>query len=237
MRYHGALATRATWTSFAALLLVSSTATCRVFLEIEVTKEIMWVEVVPFNAVWGRDLATLIDFCLVEHRLLTVVLDDVTVGVTEVPTLVRWLAILVDTISLSILQDDNVALIITIEVTKDVVLVEVPGIVVWRDLDSWVAVLELHERLLRHFKCLLLGWQCLVPDCRLNIEVEVLTWGSWLVLSGLLGGFKGSCLLSFGFSTESGSFSILSGLLVCCFSSLSGLFFSVLASFLFLLAL
>jgi hypothetical protein len=86
------------------------------------------------------------------------VFDDITVSIAEVTTLVSGLAILVNTIALGILQDNNVALIIAIEITEDIVLVEVPGIVVWRDLDSWVTVLELHERLFRHFKCFLLRW-------------------------------------------------------------------------------
>jgi hypothetical protein len=198
---HLALAAGTGRATFTALLLVCGTATRGIFLEVKVTKEVMWVEVVPFNAIWCRDLATVIDFVLVEHLLLAVSLDDVAVGISEVPALVRCLTIIINSVALRICENNNVALFIAIEVSEDIVLVEVSGIVVWRHLDCWVTVLELYKRLLRHFKCFLLWRESLITDCRLNIEVEVFGGWSWLVLRCLLGRIEVGCLLTFSFST------------------------------------
>jgi hypothetical protein len=233
VRHHWALATRTTWASFAALLLVCSIAIGGVFLEVKVTEEVMRVEVESFNAVWSRNLTTLIDFFLVEHLSFSMALDDVTVSISEVPALVRWLAINVNTVSLRICEDNNVTFLITLKISEDIVLVEISGIVVWRALDCWVTVLELHKRLLRHVESL---GKSLISNCRLNIEVKLLGRRR-LVLSCFLGRIEVCCLLTFSFGTKSSSFCIIFILLVSCFLCSSGGFFSILASLLVILAL
>jgi len=114
----------------------------------------MGIEIILFNAVGGWDLTTIIDFSFIEHLLLTVVFDDVAIRISKITAFVGRITVLVERVSLGILENNNVALVISVKVSKYIMLVEVSGVIIWRRHDWWIAILELNKRLLGHFKCI-----------------------------------------------------------------------------------
>ena len=114
----------------------------------------MGIEIILFNAVGGWDLTTIIDFSFIEHLLLTVVFDDVAIRISKITAFVGGITVLIERVSLRILENNNVALVISVKVSKYIMLVEVSGVIIWRRHDWWIAILELNKRLLGHFKCI-----------------------------------------------------------------------------------
>lgn len=92
---------------------------------IEIAHNLVGVEVELLNAERRRNFTTLVHFVAAEHRLTSHVLDDVaSLGISEVTTLVDWFPLLVVLAAIFVFQNDNVTFIVSIKITKDVVLIE-----------------------------------------------------------------------------------------------------------------
>jgi len=92
---------------------------------VKVSQNLMGVEVVLFDGEEAGDFSTLVHIFSREHRLTVHVLDDVVcLGVSQVTTLVHSSPALVVLSSIFVLQNDDVTLVVTVEFSKYVVLVE-----------------------------------------------------------------------------------------------------------------
>lgn len=121
----------------------------------EVAAKLEGVEVVALHAEGSGDLASFVDFVLLEHLLLLVLLNDVACRrVNQVPALVHAPALLIDVVAVFVLEQDKVPLLVDIEVAQDVVLVEAALPSVGRHLDDGVFCCWLEEM---DLFCLLLG--------------------------------------------------------------------------------
>mmetsp|Transcript_13465 Transcript_13465/g.18429 ORF Transcript_13465/g.18429 Transcript_13465/m.18429 type:complete len:311 (-) Transcript_13465:4071-5003(-) len=111
----------------------------------------MRVEVEFFDAEGGRHFALIIHVLLTEHLLLRVVLQDVASRwVLQVAAYIRRLPSLVDVVTLTILEDNDVATLIAIELAQDVVYVK-GAMVGIRGHLHWVCwLVEVLDKVLRH---------------------------------------------------------------------------------------
>jgi len=120
---------------------------------VKVTHNLVWVEIVLLNAEWCWNLTTLVHLIATEHRLTSHVLDDVvSLGVGQVTTLVNWLTLFVMVSSILVLEDNDVALLVSVKVSEHVVFVESAQVRLWWDRDHrWLLLLlEVLQHVLVH---------------------------------------------------------------------------------------
>ena len=91
---------------------------------IELSSHLMRVKVMLFHIEWGWYLTLCIKHALIEHLLTIVVIDDVTIFVNQVASLVSWLSIFVKELTVGIWLNNSVALFITIKSSHDITLVK-----------------------------------------------------------------------------------------------------------------
>ena len=115
----------------AARLLVNVEALTRLHedrfavLVVEVALKLVWVEVVLLDAEGGGDLTAVVDLIGAEHGLPRHVLNHVVgFGVGQVTSRIHWFALLVVLAAILVLKNNDVAFLISVEVTKNIVLVE-----------------------------------------------------------------------------------------------------------------
>jgi len=120
---------------------------------IKVTHERMGVEIVLFEAEGCRDFPTLVQVGLGEHLLALEVLDDIASGgITQVAALVGWATGLVLDVAFFVLEDDDVALLIAVKISKNILDVEVSALMVWRHLHCEFTTDEILQRLIIDLK-------------------------------------------------------------------------------------
>ena len=111
---------------FGLLQLWKSPSCDFLVLEIEVSYQIMWIEVVFFNAEWSRHLTLIINRFFLEHDFTRPVVDDITsLCFQHVASHVGLVAILVDFIAHTVLKNNNISTIISIQLTQNVIHIEV----------------------------------------------------------------------------------------------------------------
>lgn len=115
---------------------------CPVVVEVSLNHQ--WVEVELLHTERSRHLPPLVHVFLREHLLVLIVLKDVAVDrIQEIPALVDSTAVLVDVLAVLILQQDDATLLVPVELSQDVALVEVPLLRIWRHLHHWLHLVEL----------------------------------------------------------------------------------------------
>ena len=120
---------------------------------IKVTHERMGVEIVLLEAEGCRDFPTLVQVRLGEHLLALEVLDDIASGgITQVAALVGWATGLVLDVAFFVLEDDDVALLIAVKISKNILDVEVSALMVWRHLHCEFTTDEILQRLIIDLK-------------------------------------------------------------------------------------
>lgn len=103
---------------------------------VEVAHNLVGVEVEFLNAERRWNFTTLVHFVAAEHWLASHVFDDVlSLGVSQVTTLVDWLSLFVVLATILVLKNNNVTFVVSIEVSEDVVLVESAQVCIWWDGD------------------------------------------------------------------------------------------------------
>ena len=111
---------------FGLLQLWKSPSCNFLVLEVEVSHQIMGIEVVLFNAEWSWHLTLVINRFFLEHDLRRPIVDDITsLCVQHVASHVGLVAILVDFIAHTVLKNDNISAIISIQLTQNVIHIEV----------------------------------------------------------------------------------------------------------------
>lgn len=138
--------------------LWNSAASALIVLELKVAHEVVRVEVEFFNAERSRYFTLVIDIIRAEHLLLSVVLEDVAGGgVLEVTANVSLLASLVNVVALTILEHNNVATLIAVQLTQDVIDVEGAVVGVGRHLYGMSWLVKVLDQVLRHHNLSLEG--------------------------------------------------------------------------------
>ena len=123
--------------------LWDSPASALVVLEFEVAHEVVRVKVEFFDTERCRYFTLVIDLLRAEHLLFGVVLEDIARGgVLQITTNICLLASLVDIIALTILKYDDVATLITIKLTQDIINIERAMISIWRHFNWMSGLLE-----------------------------------------------------------------------------------------------
>ena len=118
----------------------------------------MRVEVELLNAEGSWYLTLLVDLGAVEHLLLRVVLEDVArLCVLEITPRIRPLTGLVHMMTFAILKDDNVASLVSVELTQDVAHVEGSIVRVRWHLHRMKHLSKVLDHLLRHHDLSLKG--------------------------------------------------------------------------------
>lgn len=101
---------------------------------IEVTHNLMGIEVEFLNAVGSWHFTTLVHLVVAEHRLAGHVLNDIAgLWVGQVAALVDWLALFIVFPAVLVFQYNDVTFIVSVHVTEDVVLVESAEVSIWWD--------------------------------------------------------------------------------------------------------
>lgn len=122
-----------------------------IILELKVAHKVVRVKVEFFDTEWRRYFTLVIDIVRAEHLLLGMVLKDVaTSGVLEVTTNVSLLSSLVNVVALTILEDNDIASLITVKLSEDIVDVKSAGIGVGRHLHRVCRLVEVLDQVLRH---------------------------------------------------------------------------------------
>jgi len=120
---------------------------------VEVAHQGVRVEIVLLEAEGSRYFTTLVQVRLGEHLLALVVLDDVAGGgVSQVAALVGGSSGLVLDVAFFVLEDDDVALLIAVEISKDILDVEISPFMVWRHLDCRITPNEVLQGLIHDLK-------------------------------------------------------------------------------------
>lgn len=95
------------------------------FVEVKVASDIVWVEVVFLHTERCWDLSSFIHLFLVKHLLIVLVFDHVACRVFyKVASLINRSPLLVDIVSILILQHNHIALFISVEISKNIVFIE-----------------------------------------------------------------------------------------------------------------
>ena len=144
-----------------------------VILEFKIAHEVMRVEVKLLDAEWRGNFSLIIDIIGGEKLLFGVVLKNITCSwILQITSNVSRVASLIAIISLTILKNDDVSTVISVELTQDVVDVESPIVSIRWHLD-WVLLLtKVLDQLLRHedfgLKSLILFLELLLTEHILN---------------------------------------------------------------------
>jgi hypothetical protein len=101
----------------------------------------MGVEIMLLDTVRSGYFTTVIHIGLIEHLPLSVVIEDVARLVHKVTTFVSGVTILILNVAFIILEYDNVTLIIAIEVSENITLVEISLVHERRDID-WLGLVS-----------------------------------------------------------------------------------------------
>lgn len=127
-------------------------ATCAlIILELKISHQVMRVEIKLLNGEGRWNLALIVNVFGIEKLLFSMILENVTcVGVIKITTLVCRLTCLVYIISLIVLEDDDIATIVSIKLAKNIIYVEGPIIGIWRHLNRMGRLTEILKRLSRH---------------------------------------------------------------------------------------
>ena len=125
--------------------------TLPIILEVDITHQLMWVKVELFEAEGRWHLALFVDFGSVKELLLGVVLKNVaSEGVCQVTTYIGKLSSLVNMVALTVIKHDNIATVVTVELTQDIMHVKVPLLSIRGNLNRMVLLLEVLDRVLVH---------------------------------------------------------------------------------------
>lgn len=129
----------------------------------------MRVKVELFNAEWRWKFTLIVEISIAKHLLLRVVLEDVQRdGVLKITTNVSHVACLVTVVSLTILENNDVATVVSVELTQDIVHIERPVVSIRGHLDRVFWLLEVLDELLGHdnfsFKSLIFLLKLLLAD-------------------------------------------------------------------------
>lgn len=112
-------------------------------LVVKVTHHVVGVKVVLLQVEWCWDLTTLIQVFLGKHLLEVLVLKNgARAWVTQVASLRDSVSVLVFHYSVCVLWHNNVSCLVSVDVTKDVVLVESAQVCSWWHVDWSVAALS-----------------------------------------------------------------------------------------------
>ena len=85
---------------------------------------------------WSGDLSSLVNVFLPKHLLVMVGLNDIaSVRVYEVASLVNFPTLLINEIAIVILKDNYVTFLISVEIPKDIILIEVSVCSTWWNLN------------------------------------------------------------------------------------------------------
>ena len=111
----------------------------------------MRVEIELFNAEGRWDLALFINVIGVEKLLFSMIFENVTcVGILQITAHIRRMTCLVNILSLGVLKDLDIAAIISVKLTKNIMYVKSPVIGVWRHLNWMVRLAKVLQRLSGH---------------------------------------------------------------------------------------
>ena len=169
-------------------------------MELKIADQIVWIEVELLHTEWSRDFTFVIDICSIEKFLFCVVFKDVAcVGILKITSDVGGVTSLVTAVTLVVLENNNVATIITVKLTQDVIDVESAMVSIWRHLDWMSRLVEVLDQLLRHndlsFESLIvLFFLLLLTDDFLGHLSSSLNTSGLLLKSSLFS-FLSSCLL------------------------------------------
>ena len=98
----------------------------------------MRVEIELFNAEGRWDLALIINVIGVEKLLFSMIFENVTcVGILQITAHICRMTCLVNILTLGILKDLDIAAIISVKLTKNIMYVKSPVIGIWRHL-NWM---------------------------------------------------------------------------------------------------
>lgn len=140
----------ATFTGRFALSCFRVSIMTGVFLEVKISHNVMGVEIVLLHTVGRRHFTTVIHLSLVEHFPLSVVVEDVAGSIHQVTTLVGGISILILDVAFIILEDDNIALFIAVEISKNIALIEVSLVHEGRDINWLRLISEVLKGLFTH---------------------------------------------------------------------------------------
>ena len=122
-----------------------------IVLEIDVAHEIVGVEVEFLDTERCRDLSLFIYIICVKELLLRVVLKNVSCEwVSQVASDICQLASLVNVISLTIFEDNNVATIVSVEFSQNVINIERPIVRIRWHLNWVIRLVKVFESILVH---------------------------------------------------------------------------------------
>lgn len=106
----------------------------------------MRVEIVLLNAERCGDLTTFIKLLSREHDLIVVVLNDITISIGQITSWVNRLPFFIQVDTIFVLEYYEVTLVITVQLSKNIILVESSLVSTGRGLNSWrLMVLEVLE--------------------------------------------------------------------------------------------
>ena len=98
----------------------------------------MRVEIELFNAEGRWNLALVINIIGVEKLLFSMIFENVTcVGILQITAHICRMTRLVNILSLGVLKDLDIAAIVSVKLTKNIMYVKSPAIGVWRHL-NWM---------------------------------------------------------------------------------------------------
>ena len=98
----------------------------------------MRVEIELFNAEGRWNLALVINIIGVKKLLFSMIFENVTcVGILQITAHICRMTRLVNILSLSVLKDLDIAAIVSVKLTKNIMYVKSPAIGVWRHL-NWM---------------------------------------------------------------------------------------------------
>ena len=145
-------------TLFGLEQLWNGTSRTRVILEIQVTHQIMRIEIELFNAEWSGNFTLVIHLLGIKQLLLRVVLQDITGGwVLQITTDVGCLSCLVTVVALTILEHNDVATVVSVELSQNVIHIERPVVCIGWHLNWMGRFCKVLNQLLRHHNFSLKG--------------------------------------------------------------------------------
>ena len=108
---------------------------------IEVTHHVVWVKVKLLNTEGCRHLATLVHVSCREHDFMLHIFQNVTcLGISQVTTLVSRKPLPIFVVSLGICKHDNVAFLVAVEVSQNVILIEETSLSQWWHLNDRICL-------------------------------------------------------------------------------------------------
>lgn len=136
--------------------------------EVKVSHQIVRVEVELLNAEGSWHLTLVVDILFGEHDLLLHAVKDVSsFGVSQITSSCRWVALTVLMVSILVGKHNNVTFLVTVEITKDIVLIEKTVLPDWWLFKDGIGLgSEIFESITLHFHCVIVNRVCR-DGCRL----------------------------------------------------------------------